>query len=153
MCGYSQVNGQFDCQNNYLLNTLDQRWGYPGFVSSDYGATHSTAASANAGLDQDMPGTGGYYGAALAAAVQAASVTVPISLTATDGGRSYLLNPVTLTVSVPYPSAGAAYDDVGITSDSATGAGAFDGGGDSYSEQALTAAGRPTVDAAGLDQK
>jgi beta-glucosidase len=29
---------------------------------------------------------------------------------------------------------------VGITSDSATGPGAFDGGGDSYSEQALTAA-------------
>jgi hypothetical protein len=66
---------------------------------------------------------------------------VPISLTAVDGGHSYPLTAVTLTVSVPYASVGAAYDDVGITSDSATGAGAFDGGGDSFSQQALTASG------------
>jgi beta-glucosidase len=68
MCGYSVVNGQYDCQNSYLLNTLNQRWGYPGFVSSDYGATHATAASANAGLDQEMP-SAVYYGPALQAAV------------------------------------------------------------------------------------
>jgi beta-glucosidase len=49
MCGYSVVNGQYDCQNSYLLNTLNQRWGYPGFVSSDYGGTHATAASAQRG--------------------------------------------------------------------------------------------------------
>ena len=65
---------------------------------------------------------------------------MPIGLTAADHGRSYPLTGVTLTVSVPYASFSAAYDDVGITSDSATGPGAFDGGGDSYSEQALTAA-------------
>jgi beta-glucosidase len=87
MCGYSQVNGQFDCQNNYLLNTLDQRWGYPGFVSSDYGATHATADSANAGLDQDMPGTDGYYGAALQAAVTDGQV----SMATLDGMVSRIL--------------------------------------------------------------
>jgi beta-glucosidase len=85
MCGYSQVNGQFDCQNNYLLNTLNQQWGYSGFVSSDYGATHSTADSANAGLDQDMPGTDGYYGAALQAAV--ADGQVPMATLDQMAGR------------------------------------------------------------------
>ena len=34
------------------VDTLDQRWAYPGFVGSDYGGTHSTVASA------DGPGPG-----------------------------------------------------------------------------------------------
>ncbi len=69
MCSYSTVNGQPACQNQYLLSTtLDQRWAFPGFVTSDYGATHSTTASAAAGLDQEMP-SAAYYGQALAAAV------------------------------------------------------------------------------------
>ena len=42
----------------------DQRWHFPGFVTSDYGATHATVASAKAGLDQEMPATA-YYGPAL----------------------------------------------------------------------------------------
>ena len=50
MCAYSYINGQAACQNQYLLQTtLDQNWGYPGFVTSDYGATHSTVQSADAG--------------------------------------------------------------------------------------------------------
>src|SRR5580693_5805583 len=46
MCAYSTINGQAACQNDYLMKTtLDQRWGYPGFVTSDYQATHSTVPS------------------------------------------------------------------------------------------------------------
>src|ERR1700753_689908 len=61
MCSYSTINGTYACQNPYLLSTvLRQQFGYSGFVTSDWGATHSTAASANAGLDQDMPGNDGY---------------------------------------------------------------------------------------------
>jgi beta-glucosidase len=40
---------------------------------SDWGATHSTAPAANAGLDQQMPDSA-YFGAALAAAVRAGTV-------------------------------------------------------------------------------
>src|SRR5215472_41037 len=70
MCAYSTINGQAACQNQYLLQaTLDRRWGFPGFVTSDYGATHSTVPSADAGLDQEMPGPR-YYGSALRAAVE-----------------------------------------------------------------------------------
>jgi beta-glucosidase len=76
MCAYSTINGQAACQNQYLMNTtLDQRWGYPGFVTSDYQATHSTVQSADAGLDQEMPAPQ-FYGPALQAAVQSGQVSM-----------------------------------------------------------------------------
>ena len=76
MCSYSTINGTYACQNPYLLNTvLRQQFGYTGFVTSDWGATHSTVASANAGLDMDMPGNDGFYGSALQSAISAGSVS------------------------------------------------------------------------------
>ncbi len=76
MCAYSTINGEFACQNQYLMRTtLDQRWGFPGFVTSDYQATHSTVQSADAGMDQEMPAPQ-YYGPALQAAVQDGQVNM-----------------------------------------------------------------------------
>jgi beta-glucosidase len=76
MCSYSWINGTAACQNSYTLSTvLRQQFGYTGFVTSDWGATHSTAASANAGLDMDMPGNDGYYGSALQSAVSSGQVS------------------------------------------------------------------------------
>ncbi len=70
MCSYSTINGTYACQNPFLLSTvLRQQFGFSGFVTSDWGATHATAASANAGLNMDMPGSDGFYGSALASAV------------------------------------------------------------------------------------
>jgi beta-glucosidase len=75
MCSYSMINGVPACQNQYLIGgTLDQRWGFPGFVTSDYGATHSTLQSADAGLDQEMPAAE-YYGSDLKAATAAREVS------------------------------------------------------------------------------
>jgi beta-glucosidase len=54
MCAYNKINGVYACENPYLLTkVLKQDWGYPGWVMSDWGATHSTVAAANAGLDQE----------------------------------------------------------------------------------------------------
>ncbi|HEU4959008.1 MAG TPA: beta-glucosidase [Sphingomonas sp.] len=54
MCGYNLVNGDWDCENRFLLTTvLRDRWRYPGFVMSDWGAVHSTEKAALAGLDQE----------------------------------------------------------------------------------------------------
>jgi beta-glucosidase len=76
MCSYSWINGTAACQNPTTLSTvLRQQLGYTGFVTSDWGATHSTAASANAGLDMDMPGNDGFYGTALQNAVNAGTVS------------------------------------------------------------------------------
>jgi beta-glucosidase len=74
MCSYSAPNGTFACENASLLQILEQRWPFAGWVGSDYGATHSTVASANAGLGQEQPETT-YFGAALAAAVNAGQVS------------------------------------------------------------------------------
>ena len=54
MCSYNLVNGDWACQNKTLLtDILRGQWGYKGWVMSDWGAVHSTAKAANAGLDQD----------------------------------------------------------------------------------------------------
>jgi beta-glucosidase len=65
MAAYNKVNGTFSAQNELLLTTiLRQEWGWKGFVLSDWGATKSTAPSALAGLDLEMPDNL-YYGSLL----------------------------------------------------------------------------------------
>jgi beta-glucosidase len=69
MCSYSEINGPFACENGPLQNAiLKNEWGFSGFITSDWGATHSTVASANNGLDMEMPGSD-FYGGALTTAV------------------------------------------------------------------------------------
>ena len=54
MCAYNRVGGTYACENQFLLTqVLRDEWGFPGYVLSDWGAAHSTAAAANAGLDQE----------------------------------------------------------------------------------------------------
>ncbi|HTA92999.1 MAG TPA: glycoside hydrolase family 3 C-terminal domain-containing protein [Polyangiaceae bacterium] len=55
MCSYNRVNGVYACEDSDTLGALKNGLGFAGFVMSDWGATHSTAASANAGLDLEMP--------------------------------------------------------------------------------------------------
>lgn len=78
MCSYNKVGGKYACENPTLLTDyLRDDWGFDGFVVSDWGAVHSTAPSAKAGLDLEMhafamptpatpvTGTGGrFFGAA-----------------------------------------------------------------------------------------
>jgi len=76
MCSYSTINGTPACQDPYTLNTvLRQQYGFTGFVTSDWGGTHATAASANSGLNMDMPGNDGFYGGALQSAVSSGQVS------------------------------------------------------------------------------
>ncbi len=57
MCSYNKLNGDWACENDYLLNQVLKRdWHYPGFVMSDWGGTHSAAKAVNAGLDQESAG-------------------------------------------------------------------------------------------------
>ncbi|HZR28206.1 MAG TPA: glycoside hydrolase family 3 C-terminal domain-containing protein [Terriglobales bacterium] len=76
MCAYNRVNGTFMCENGILQNQiLKQEWGFDGFIISDFGATHSTVASANNGLDLEMP-SGKFFGSALQNAVNAGQVSM-----------------------------------------------------------------------------
>ncbi|HLI69747.1 MAG TPA: glycoside hydrolase family 3 C-terminal domain-containing protein [Ktedonobacteraceae bacterium] len=76
MCSYNMVDTIYACENPFLLNqTLDQQWGFPGFVMSDWGATHSTVAAADSGLDMEM-WDGSYFGTPLETAVQNGQVSM-----------------------------------------------------------------------------
>ena len=76
MCSYSTIDGTDACQDPYLTEILDNQWGFGGFVMSDGGATHSTVAAANAGLE-DMESRGDqHFGPALVRAVQSGQVSL-----------------------------------------------------------------------------
>lgn len=76
MAPYNKINGIYASENRWLLtDLLKKEWGYKGFVVSDWGATHSTAAAANAGLDLEMPGPPKWFGDKLVAAVRAGEVS------------------------------------------------------------------------------
>jgi beta-glucosidase len=69
MCSYNHVNGDYACENDFLLNqVLKREWGFQGFVLSDWEGTHSTVKAALAGLDMEQPGTK-YFGDGLKQAV------------------------------------------------------------------------------------
>jgi beta-glucosidase len=70
MGAYNKVNGTFACENETLLTgVLRERWGFTGWVMSDWSATHSTREALIAGLDMEMP-DGTHFGTALTSAVR-----------------------------------------------------------------------------------
>jgi beta-glucosidase len=79
MCSYNKVWGEHACESAFLLTDVLRRdWGWQGYVMSDWGATHSTAKAAKAGLDQqsgypfdDKP----YFGDLLIKAVESGDLS------------------------------------------------------------------------------
>jgi beta-glucosidase len=80
MCSYNRINGSYSCEDaDSLVETLQRAWRFRGFVMSDWGATHSTAFAAYAGLDMQMPGgppDTTYFGTAMRKAVDNGTVTM-----------------------------------------------------------------------------
>ncbi len=75
MCSYNRVNGDYACENSYLLTeVLRKDFHFKGFVLSDWGGTHSTAKASHAGLDQEQPGKN-FFGDALQKAVESGEVS------------------------------------------------------------------------------
>ncbi|MFE7958243.1 beta-glucosidase [Streptomyces sp. NPDC057413] len=69
MGAYNKVNGVWACENEALLTgVLRDRWGFDGWVMTDWYAAHSTDRALLAGLDMEMP-NGTWFGAALRTAV------------------------------------------------------------------------------------
>ena len=70
MCSYNLFNGDYGCENAFLLNTvLKGDWAFPGFVMTDWDAAHSTVKAAQNGLDQEQPDSI-YFGPTLKQAIQ-----------------------------------------------------------------------------------
>jgi beta-glucosidase len=73
MASYNRVNSRYACESEALNTTLKKAWGFNGFVMSDWGATFSTVAAANNGLDMDMY-CGGFASTPLVNAIQSGNV-------------------------------------------------------------------------------
>jgi beta-glucosidase len=75
MCSYNRLNGDYACENSYLLtDVLKKDFHFKGFVLSDWGGTHSAAKASHAGLDEEQPGQY-FYGDALKKAVESGEVS------------------------------------------------------------------------------
>lgn len=75
MTAYNRLNGGYCTEDEALLGgILRGEWGFEGFVVSDWFGIGSTAGSARAGLDLEMPGPARIFGPALADAVRAGEV-------------------------------------------------------------------------------
>ena len=57
MCAYNKLNGTFCSEHHELLvEILKEKWGFEGFVVSDWGAVRDRVKALQGGLDLEMPG-------------------------------------------------------------------------------------------------
>jgi beta-glucosidase len=70
MCSYNRINGIHASQDPWLLtDVLRGEWGFEGLVVSDWGAVAQRVPALRAGLDLEMPSTGGRTDAQIVAAI------------------------------------------------------------------------------------
>ncbi|MCD7820184.1 MAG: glycoside hydrolase family 3 C-terminal domain-containing protein [Lachnospiraceae bacterium] len=71
MCSYNRLNGTYASEHPWLLtDVLRKEWGFEGYVMSDWGAVNERVDGLKAGLDLEMPASGGITDAQIVKAVQ-----------------------------------------------------------------------------------
>lgn len=85
MCSYNRINGVYASQDPWLLTeVLRGEWGFDGLVVSDWGAVDDPVAAVAAGLDLEMPSTGGASAARIIDAVKAGDLAEAVLDTAIE---------------------------------------------------------------------
>ena len=60
MCSYNKISGKYVAESHkYLTDVLRGEWGFDGFVMSDWGAVNDRVPDLEAGLELEMPFSGG----------------------------------------------------------------------------------------------
>jgi beta-glucosidase len=109
MCSYNRVNGDFACENKYLLTDLLKKdWNFKGFIVSDWQGTHSAAKASAAGLDHEEPGEI-FFGDALKKEVESGKVP----MAELDDHVRRILRSMFATGVVDYPPVKSVVDVVG----------------------------------------
>jgi beta-glucosidase len=104
MCAYNKLNGVYAAQNRWLLTgVLRGEWGFAGAVISDWGAVHDPVAALAAGLDLEMPGTGGQSAQQIIDAVRAGELDEAV----VDAAAGRVLALTALAASPAGPPAGS----------------------------------------------
>lgn len=76
MCSYNRVNGEYASESETLLTKiLRDEWGFEGFVVSDWGAVNERVKALQAGLELEMPSSGGIGDAKIVAAVNSGELS------------------------------------------------------------------------------
>lgn len=76
MCSYNRINGTYASENRrYLTEILRDEWGFDGYVMSDWGAVNERVEGIRAGLDLEMPSSGGINDAKIVEAVKNGSLS------------------------------------------------------------------------------
>ena len=71
MCSYNKINGTYTAAHHkYLTETLRDKWGFDGYVMSDWGAVNDRVEDLKAGLDLEMPSSMGVNDQLIVEAVQ-----------------------------------------------------------------------------------
>lgn len=85
MCSYNKLNGTYVAESKtYLTDILRNEWGYDGMVVSDWGAVNRRVEDLDAGLDLEMPSSGGQNDKLIVEAVKNGSLDEAVVDTAVE---------------------------------------------------------------------
>ncbi|WP_277469705.1 MULTISPECIES: glycoside hydrolase family 3 C-terminal domain-containing protein [unclassified Paenibacillus] len=95
MCSYNQVNGEYASESETLLTkVLRDEWGFEGFVVSDWGAVNERVKALQAGLELEMPASGGIGDAKIVAAVNSGELSMETLDTAVERMLAFVFKSV-----------------------------------------------------------
>lgn len=79
MCAYNKINGTYAAENHRALTEiLRDEWGFDGFVVSDWGAANDRVEDLKAGMELEMPSSGGIGDRKIVEAVENKTLDVEV---------------------------------------------------------------------------